>query len=162
LARRVRDQGKAATAAKTTPKDDAHMNRRLSTFVARTRALAITGFAAASSMAPAQASAATAGALPSGEALFTQQCGTCHAVSAGETRVGPSLYHVVGRPAGKLPGFSYSDALQHSGFEWTPAELDRWLTDTSAAVPGSMMNFREPNSAKRQAIIAYLVSISKK
>ena len=137
------------------------MNRRLSTFVARTRSLAIAGLAAGSVIAPVQAAAAT-GAPPSGEALFSQKCATCHALSPGETRVGPSLYHVVGRPAGKLPGFTYSDALQHSRFDWTPSDLDRWLADTSAAVPGSVMSFREPDSDKRQAIIAYLVSISKK
>jgi len=137
------------------------MNSRLSTLVARTRLLAVTGLAAASIIAPAHASAATAGASPSGEALFTQKCATCHAVAPGETRVGPSLYHVAGRPAGKLPGFAYSDALRRSGLKWTPADLDRWLTNTSAAVPGSMMNFREPDGAKRQAIIAYLTSISK-
>jgi cytochrome c len=134
----------------------------LSTFVARTRSLAITGLAAGFVIAPVQASAATAGALPSGEALFTQQCATCHALSPGETRGGPSLYRVVGRPAGKAPGFTYSDALLRSRLKWTPADLDRWLTDTNAAVPGSMMSFREANSAKRQAIVAYLVSISKK
>ena len=92
----------------------------------------------------------------SGVRLFVQQCAACHSLVPGETRVGPSLHNVVDSSAGMATGFAYSDALAKSGIHWDAQQLDRWLTDSNAAVPGSMMNFRQADAAKRQAIIAYL------
>jgi cytochrome c len=96
---------------------------------------------------------------PPGETLFKQQCGTCHSVvkSDGE-RAGPSLFGVVGRTAGKLPGFNYSPALKSSTLVWSATTLDHWLTDSNTAVPGSYMNYRQADAAKREQIIAYLAS----
>jgi len=73
-------------------------------------------------------------------------------------RAGPSLYAVLGRVAGKLPGFNYSPALGNSTLQWSPATLDRWLTDSNLAVPGSYMNYKQADAAKRARIIAYLAS----
>lgn len=97
-------------------------------------------------------------ALPSGEKLFAQQCGVCHSIAPGEHRVGPSLAGVMMRKAGRAPGFAASPALRKSGLTWTPATLDRWLADSAAAVPGSVMNYRQADAAKRSAIIAFLQS----
>ena len=93
--------------------------------------------------------------LPEGK-LFAQQCGACHSVKAGETRVGPSLAGIVGKTAGKQAGFSYSDGLKRSSMKWNPATLDRWLTDSSKAVPGSIMGYKQADAAKRKAIIDYI------
>jgi len=38
-----------------------------------------------------------------GEKIFKAQCGICHAVAAGQNRIGPTLFGVVGRPAGSVP-----------------------------------------------------------
>jgi len=92
----------------------------------------------------------------SGEKLFGQQCGACHSVVEGEIRVGPSLANILGRRAGKSPGFNYSSALKHSSLKWDIPNLDRWLADSSAAIPGSVMGYRQPDAAKRKTIIAYL------
>lgn len=92
--------------------------------------------------------------------LFAQQCASCHSTVAGETRVGPSLSGVVRRKAGRARGYSaYSDALRQrgaAGLVWTAKNLDMWLADTSAFAPGSMMNYRQADPAKRAAIVAYL------
>jgi cytochrome c2 len=45
------------------------------------------------------ATAALAGDTAAGEKIFKAQCGICHAVAAGENRIGPTLFGVVGRPA---------------------------------------------------------------
>ncbi|WP_313809323.1 c-type cytochrome [Sphingobium sp.] len=92
----------------------------------------------------------------SGGKLFAQQCGACHSVKAGETRVGPSLAGIVGKTAGKQAGFSYSDGLKRSSMKWNPATLDRWLTDSAKAIPGSVMGYKQADAAKRKAIIGYL------
>ncbi|MFB0875668.1 MULTISPECIES: cytochrome c family protein [unclassified Sphingobium] len=99
---------------------------------------------------------------PSGEKLFGQQCGACHSTIAGEVRVGPSLAGVVGRTAGKSPGFNYSSALRSSRIKWTDQTLNLWLADSNAQVPGSVMNYRQPDAAKRLAIIGYLKGLNGK
>jgi cytochrome c len=101
-------------------------------------------------------------APPSGERLFGQRCGACHATAPGETRVGPSLAGVVGRKAGSVPGYAYSAALKASGLVWTKANLDRWLTGSNALVPGTKMAYAQADAAGRAAIIDYLATLSKK
>jgi cytochrome c len=103
---------------------------------------------------------ANADPLP-GEAAFTRQCGSCHVVAARpEPRQGPNLYGVVGRQAGKLKGFAYSKALAKAKFAWSKDKLDAWLADTAKLVPGSTMNYRQPDPALRTSIIDYLEAAS--
>ena len=45
-----------------------------------------------------------------GRKVFNK-CAVCHSTESGVTRVGPSLYGVVGRKAGSLPNFNYSSAI---------------------------------------------------
>ena len=95
-----------------------------------------------------------------GKKLFTMQCGSCHSVEAGKNGVGPSLAGVVGRHAGSLPGFNYSQALKNSGIVWDEKSLDGWVTNPVKDVPGARMYFAGVSDAtKRQAIIAYLKSL---
>ena len=101
---------------------------------------------------------------PSGAKLFARQCAACHSIVAGETRVGPSLYGIVGRTVAGQADFAYSDALRQRGaarMVWTPENLDQWLTDSGTYVPGSVMNFRVADQQKRAAMITYLSDISK-
>ena len=101
---------------------------------------------------------ALADPLP-GEALFVKNCGTCHVISqTPEPRQGPNLYGVLGRPAGKLPGFTYSKALAHAKFAWTPEKIDAWITDPAKLVPGTVMMYRQADPAVRASIIDYLKS----
>ncbi|HJQ17435.1 MAG TPA: c-type cytochrome [Allosphingosinicella sp.] len=113
-----------------------------------------------SKQAQAQGLTIPAAAAPSGEKLFGQQCGACHSLTEGETRVGPTLYGIIGRVGGKLTGYAYSAALKRSTIRWDAASLDRWLADSNAAVPGSTMAYRQADPAKRKLIIDYLISSS--
>ena len=120
-----------------------------------------TGIVAICGVNARQAAAATpptivppqAGDPAKGRSLY-QACTGCH--SLDENDVGPSHRGVVGRKAGAVPGYAYSAALRGSGIVWTPANLDRWLTNPQKLVPGAKMYFSVANPQQRADIIAYL------
>ena len=96
-----------------------------------------------------------------GELAFST-CTGCHVADVGEaSRAGPNLYGVVGREAGALDDFAYSDALAGSGIVWSESELDAFLTNPSGRVAGtSMLAGAVRNSDTREAIIAYLGTLA--
>jgi cytochrome c len=94
---------------------------------------------------------------PTGAAVFKQNCASCHSLRPGAHRYAPSLAGVMGRQAGTLPGFEYSEALTKSGLIWTTATLEPWLRDPHRAVPGSGMPFEGlANPEQRRAVIEFL------
>ncbi|WP_085968313.1 c-type cytochrome [Bradyrhizobium genomosp. III] len=94
---------------------------------------------------------------PAGATLFKQQCAACHTLSLSEpARQGPPLLKVVGRPAGKVEGFRYSQGLANADFTWDETRLDAWLTNPQAVIPGVVMAYRQGKPETRAAIIAYL------
>lgn len=112
-------------------------------------------FAMSAAYNPLAASSALAG-TDSGFTYFAQQCGGCHSLKQGEVRVGPSLHRIHNRPAGQMKGFAYSVALKKSKLRWDAKTLDRWIADSSAAVPGTTMYFRQMDTKKRKAIVDFL------
>ncbi|MCZ4344285.1 c-type cytochrome [Sphingomonadaceae bacterium G21617-S1] len=118
----------------------------------------ILGFFAIAKISQSHAQSVPPSAPPTGARLFTQQCAACHSMKPGEIRVGPSLAGIVGKTAGKQPGFGYSPALKRSPMKWNAVNLDRWLADSNAAVPGSVMNYRQADATKRQALVTYLTT----
>ena len=102
------------------------------------------------------ATAQTAASPQSGADLFGDRCSFCHLDGPGGQ--GPSLTGVVGRKAGSVADFGYSPALKASGLVWTPENLDKFLTDPGAMVPGAAMPIHVPDAATRQAIIGYLAT----
>jgi cytochrome c len=96
-----------------------------------------------------------------GAALFKQQCGTCHTIDLAEpARQGPALSQIIGRPAGKLDGFHYSEALAKADFAWDEMRLDAWLTNPQAVLPGVVMPYRQAKAETRAAIISYLKTLN--
>jgi cytochrome c len=97
-------------------------------------------------------------ATPRGDAvhgkIVYQVCMACH--SLDEDDVGPRHRGVVGRVAGSVPGYAYSPALKNSGLKWDTTNLDRWLTNPQALIPGVKMFFAMPNAQDRADVIAYL------
>ena len=94
---------------------------------------------------------------PDGATLFKQQCAVCHTTSLSEPmRQGPALVKIVGRPAGKLEGFRYSESLAKADFAWDEAKLDAWLINPQAVIPGVTMVYRQAKPETRAAIISYL------
>jgi len=96
-----------------------------------------------------------------GATLFKQQCATCHTTNPSEpVRQGPSLFKIVGKPAGKVDGFHYSAGFAKADFVWDDSRLDAWLADPQAIIPGSTMAYRQPKAETRTAIIAYLKELN--
>lgn len=93
-----------------------------------------------------------------GRALFESRCVGCH--SLDHDRAGPALGHVVGRLAGKHPGFVYSNALAAANHVWTPGALQAWLANPDAVVPGQAMGYQVPDATDRQDVVAFLVSLA--
>jgi cytochrome c len=104
--------------------------------------------------------AATPGDAHRGREAFEQTCTGCHALD--RAKVGPRLRNIYGRPAGKDPQFSYSDAIRGASVTWDETTLDRWLADTESVVSGNDMSFRLNDASKRANIIAYLKQLSGK
>jgi cytochrome c len=101
--------------------------------------------------------AEAAGDAAAGKLLFTQKCGLCHSVEQGKNKIGPSLYGVVGRKAGSLDGYTYSDAMKNANRTWNDATLDDYLTNPRQKIPGVKMIFIGlPEETDRQNVIAYL------
>lgn len=98
-------------------------------------------------------------ALADGDALagarsYQQRCGGCHTLDTD--RVGPRHRGVIGRRAGGVPGYAYSPALQAATIVWNAENLDRWLADPQALIPGQRMNVVTRDAKIRADIIAYL------
>ncbi len=108
--------------------------------------------------------------VETGRDLYGRECNHCHFGIENETSGrmapipvmmvvwGPPLRGIVGRPAAAVSAFLYSESFLEAtrGIIWDEANLDRMIEDTQAAIPGSFMIYRQPDAAKRQAIIAYL------
>jgi cytochrome c len=91
-----------------------------------------------------------------GKKVFVK-CMACHAVEAGKNKIGPTLHGIVGRKAGTVEGFTYSDAMKNSGLTWDEATLDKYLTNPKTAIPGNKMAFAGlPKPDDRANVIAYL------
>lgn len=107
-------------------------------------------------MAAGAASAGGAsGDVQAGEEIY-ERCAACHAI--GRDRAGPRHCGIIGRRAGSVQGFEYSEALRRSGIVWTEASLDRFLASPMEAVPGTSMGYAGiASAAERADLIAYLV-----
>jgi cytochrome c len=89
-----------------------------------------------------------------GEAIYGR-CAACHSLE--HDRAGPRHCGLLGRRAGSVKDFAYSDAMKRSGIVWTKQALDRFLAAPMAAVPGTSMGYAGIGDAKERAdLVAYL------
>jgi cytochrome c len=87
-------------------------------------------------------------------------CVACHTFDkGGANRVGPNLWNIVGRAKAAVAGFNYSAAMKAKGGNWSLEELNTYLLNPKAMVPGTNMVFAGiPRPATRADVIAYLNS----
>ena len=91
------------------------------------------------------------------------QCRACHTVNeGGKPLIGPNLWGVVGRPKGSQDNFKYSPVMKEKDGNWTLEELDQFITDPKAFVPGTIMPFAGiADAAQRADVLVFLNSLSK-
>lgn len=89
-----------------------------------------------------------------GAEVYTR-CLACHSLASD--RVGPHHCGLIGRRAGSVPGFAYSDAMKKSKLTWDEKTLDRFLQNPMKMVPGTSMTYAGvPDAKDRADVIAYL------
>ncbi len=87
------------------------------------------------------------------------KCKACHKLEEGANTVGPSLHEIVGKVAGTVPGFSYSDAMVNYGQVWTPESIYAFIANPRQYLPGTKMSFaglKKP--ADKANVIAYMLA----
>jgi cytochrome c len=117
-----------------------------------------------SGSAPAQQPIETllANATAERGATAAKKCAACHTFEKdGPNRVGPNLWGVVNRPKASHQGFDYSPAMKSQTGNWTVDQLNTFLLNPRATVPGTKMSFAGlPRGNERADVIAYLNSLS--
>ena len=94
-----------------------------------------------------------------GEKVFAK-CKACHENEKGVNKVGPTLKGVVGRKAGTVEGYKYSEAMAAKGTEglvWDEANIASYLADPKGFVPKNKMALAALKKPEEIAdVIAYL------
>jgi len=105
----------------------------------------------------AQAADTLKGDPKAGEIVFNQ-CRQCHHIGPGATNFyGPVLNGLIGRPAGSVPGYNYSEANKHSGKVWDVETLTSYLKQPQHDVPATYMTFKGLKGDQDIAnVIAYI------
>ena len=116
----------------------------------------------------ALAGTASAQDAAKGKSVFNQ-CKACHRLDTA--LVGPPLGGVVGRKAGSVPGYSYSELMKtagEAGLVWNQEELVNYLKNPTeyltnyvkskgkTATGSSKMVFMLSNEDQRKNVVAYL------
>lgn len=99
--------------------------------------------------------------VAAGERLFKRHCGICHIAEKDSTRrlQGPNLFGLIGRKAGTIEGFRYSEANKNSGITWSAETLEPYLADPREVIKGTTMAFVGVKKAdERKAIIEFLAA----
>lgn len=92
-----------------------------------------------------------------GRSVFEGECSSCHSVKKGQTVLGPSLFGIVGRTSGSMPGFAYSKAMKATNWTWTDARLRAYIAAPKVAVPGDKMAYGGlRNPGRLDDLMAYL------
>jgi cytochrome c len=93
------------------------------------------------------------------ELAFNGHCRECHSFVKDDNRLGPNLYGVVGRKAGTVTNFAYSESVKGSGITWDEPTLDKWITSPNTLIPGNNMGAifgGVADPAERKKIISFL------
>lgn len=90
---------------------------------------------------------------------FFIQCQACHTLDAGgENLIGPNLWGIMGRAAGKHQEFQYSAGLAEADFSWNLENLNQFLTKPNDLIAETTMIFNGIADEKmRRDLLAYML-----
>lgn len=95
-----------------------------------------------------------------GQVMFEHRCRSCHADDPAKQSYGPTLIGIVGRKAGNVEGFAYSDAMKSSGIVWTEDALRNWIADNTGVMPGTRMKHMAiTDKTEQDFILSYLKTL---
>jgi cytochrome c len=78
--------------------------------------------------------------VKAGKKVF-KKCKACHSLKPDDSRVGPTLYNIVGAPSGAAEGFRYSSAMKKADLVWDEETLAAFFVRPKNLVPGTSMSF---------------------
>ncbi|MCW5724742.1 MAG: cytochrome c family protein [Maricaulaceae bacterium] len=89
---------------------------------------------------------------------IARRCVACHTFNQGGSSLqGPNLWNVIGRAAASYEGFNFSAGMRNYGAVWGFQNLDEYLENPRAYVPGTAMAFAGiRNQSDRMDLIAYM------
>lgn len=105
----------------------------------------------------AQSGANNSDSALKGKEIYSARCSACHSVE--DNRVGPMHLGVLGRKAGGVKSYRYSEALNKSKIIWSRETLAAWLTNPEMLIPGQRMGYAMDNAQDRDDVIAYLATL---
>jgi len=92
--------------------------------------------------------------------VFDGQCAECHSLKSGKNKKGPSLFASIGRKAGTVPDYVYSEAMKQSGITWTPEKMTAYIDGPKTVVPGGKMKFDGKLTPQESAdLMAFLSTV---
>lgn len=128
--------------------------KRSSMMLAATLALMQIGLAVGAARADGNAA--------KGKLAFERQCAICHTVDKdGPSRFGPNLFGILGRKAGTVPDYIYTNAFKtRATWEWTEDGIGGWMMFPSTMVPGTAMGvFQGIAERDRDDLLAYIATL---
>ena len=100
--------------------------------------------------------------VKAGETMYKHRCRVCHSNDMKHPSYGPPLKNILGRKAGSVPGFNYSDALKNSGIVWNEKKLREWIKDNKSVMPGTRMrHVGITDKTEQDFLLTFLKHISK-
>jgi cytochrome c len=97
--------------------------------------------------------------VENGQATF-KKCTACHTPDkGGANRVGPNMWGVVGRKAGSVPGFAYSEPMKAQP-EWTFEKLATFIHNPKSIAGTKMVFAGIADPAEMADLLAYMRTLS--